>query len=146
MTSPTAPRRRPDGRYDPPSQLVGRTFAVVLSVLFIGLLGSIAYFLYLKYGSDRVTARVIDFQVLSDTSVRIDVEVLKREGGQAYCLVRSRGSSGAEVGRDVVVVDAVGTPERVVRVEHELTTSERAVTGEVGRCTDVPIPAITRSP
>jgi len=146
VTSPTAPRRRPDGRYDPPSQLVGRTFAVLLSVLFVGLLGSIAYFLYLKYGSDRVTARVIDFQVLSDTSVRIDVEVLKREGGQAYCLVRSRGSSGAEVGRDVVVVDAVGTPERVVRVEHELTTSERAVTGEVGRCTDVPIPAITRSP
>ncbi|MCW2680976.1 MAG: hypothetical protein JWM62_2377 [Frankiales bacterium] len=146
MTSPTADRRRPEGRYDPPSQLVGRTFAVVLSVLFIGLLGAIAYYLYDRYGSDRVRARVIDFQVLSDTSVRIDVEVLKREGGQAYCLVRSRGSSGAEVGRDVVVVDAVGTAERVVRVEHELTTSERAVTGEVGRCTDVPIPMPARSP
>jgi hypothetical protein len=115
-------------------------------VLFIGLLGSIAYFLYLRYGSDRVQARVIDFQVLSDTTVRIDVEVLKREGGQAYCLVRSRGRSGAEVGRDVVVVDAVGTAKRVVRVEHELATSERAVTGEVGRCTDVPIPAPVRSP
>ena len=146
MTSPTAPRRRPDGRYDPPSRLVGRTFALVLSVLFIGLLGSIAYFLYLRYGSDRVQARVIDFQVLSDTTVRIDVEVLKREGGRAYCLVRSRGSSGAEVGRDVVVVDAVGTAERVIRLEHDLTTSERAVTGEVGRCTDVPIPAPTRAP
>jgi hypothetical protein len=119
---------------------------VVLSVLFIGLLGSIAYFLYLRYGSDRVQARVIDFQVLSDTSVRIDVEVLKREGGQAYCLVRSRGRSGAEVGRDVVVVDAVGTSQRVVRLEHELTTRERAVTGEVGRCTDVPIPTPLPSP
>ncbi len=146
MTSPTAARRRPDGRYDPPSRLVGRSFAVVLSVLFIGLLASIAYFLYQRYGSDRVQARVIDFQVLSDTSVRIDVEVLKREGGQAYCLVRSRGRSGAEVGRDVVVVDAVGTSERVVRVEHELTTRERAVTGEVGRCTDVPIPTPLPSP
>lgn len=146
MTSPTAPRRRPDGRYDPPSQLAGRAFAVVLSVLFIGLLGSIAYFLYAKYGTDRVQARVIDFQVLSDTAVRIDVEVLKQEGGQAYCLVRSRGKSGAEVGRGVVVVDAVGTAKRVVRVEHELTTTERAVTGEVGRCTDVPIPAVDRSP
>jgi hypothetical protein len=146
VTSPTTGRRRPEGRYDPPSQLVGRTFAVVLSVLFIGLLGSIAYFLYLRYGSDRVQARVIDFQVLSDTSVRIDVEVLKREGGQAYCLVRSRGRSGAEVGRDVVVVDAVGTSQRVVRLEHELTTRERAVTGEVGRCTDVPIPTPLPSP
>ena len=146
MTSPTAARRRPEGRYDPPSQLVGRTFAVVLRVLFLGLLGSIAYFLYDRYGSDRVRARVIDFQVLSDTSVVIDVEVLKQEGGRAYCLVRSRGRSGAEVGRDVVVVDAVGTPKRVVRLEHELRTSERAVTGEVGRCTDVPIPSPVRSP
>lgn len=146
MTSPTAPRRRPDGRYDPPSQLVGRAFAVVLSVLFIGLLGAIGYFLYDRYGSDRVRARVIDFQVLSDTTVRIDVEVLKQAGGQAYCLVRSRGSSGAEVGRDVVVVDAVGTSEKVVRVEHELRTSERAVTGEVGRCTDVPIPEPSARP
>ena len=146
MTSPAAARRRPEGRYDPPSQLVGRSFAVVLSVLFIGLLVAIGYFLYLRYGSDRVQARVIDFQVRSDTSVVIDVEVLKRAGGTAYCLVRSRGSSGAEVGRDVVVVDAVGTAERVVRVEHELTTTERAVTGEVGRCTDARIPEPGRSP
>jgi hypothetical protein len=146
VTSPSAARRRPEGRYDGPSRLVGRLFAVVLSVLFLALLGAIGYALYVRYGGDQVQARVIDFQVLSDQTVRIDLEVLKPEGSTAYCLVRSRGSDGAEVGRDVVVVDARGSAERVVRVEHDLDTRQRAVTGEAGRCSASPIPSRAPAP
>ena len=144
MTSPTAHRRVPDGRYDRPSPLVARLFAVVLTLLFLGLLAAVAEYLYDRYTQDLVQARTIDFQVQSDTVVRIDLEVLKPEGSPAYCIVRSRGKDGAEVGRAVVVVDAVGTDERVVRVEHDLATTARAVTGEAGRCSAEPIP--TRAP
>ena len=144
MTSPTAARRRPAGRYDPPSKLVARVFAVLLTVLFLGLLAAVGEYLYDRYTTARVQARVVGFAVLSDRAVRIDVEVLKPEGSPAYCILRSRGRDGAEVGREVVVVDAQGTEDRVVRLQHELTTSGRAVTGEAGRCSAAPIP--TRAP
>ena len=144
MTSPTASRRRPEGRYDAPSPLAARALAVLLGTLFIGLLVAIALALFTRLTGDQVSARVIDFQVLSDSRVRIDLEVSKPEGSTAYCIVRSRGANGAEVGREVVEVDIRGTADRVVRREHDLPTSARAVTGEAGRCSAAPIP--TRSP
>lgn len=146
MTSPTAARRRPEGRYDGPSRLVGRAFAVVLSVLFIGLLLSIGYFLFTRYSGDRVQARSVGYKVLSDSAVRIDLQVFKPAGSAAYCIVRSRGADGAEVGREVVVVDAQGTREKVVRTQHVLTTTARAVTGEAGRCSASPIPPRAPAP
>ena len=146
MTSPNAARRLPEGRYDVPSRLVGRLFAVVLGVLFVALVAAIVLVLFQRYGGDRVQARVIDFQVLSDEAVRIDLEVFKPAGSTAYCLVRSRGADGSEVGRAVVVVDDVGSADRTVRVEHELATTARANTGEAGRCSASPIPAPTPVP
>ena len=137
MTAPAA-RRRPPGRYDAPSRVGGRITAVVLGVLFVGLLLAIAAALYQRIAAVDVRARVIDFQVRSDTTVRIDVEVLKPRGERAYCVLRARGPSGAEVGREVVAIDPVGTDERVVRVEHDLATTSRATTGEAGRCAAQP--------
>ena len=144
MTSPTAARRAPEGRYDGPSRFVGRVFAVVLGTLFVALLVAIGFLLFERLGGDQVQARVIDFQVLSDDTVRIDLEVLKPAGARAYCIVRSRGVDGAEVGRAVVVVDDRGSADRTVRIEHDLATRARANTGEAGRCSPEPIP--TRSP
>ena len=116
------------------------------SGLFAGLLVAIGFALFDRLSGDQVRARVIDFQVLSDDTVRIDLEVLKPEGAQAYCIVRSRGVDGAEVGRDIVVVDARGTDERTVRVEHDLATTARANTGEAGRCSATPIPSRPPAP
>lgn len=146
MTSPTAARRRPEGRYDPPSRLVARGFAVLLSLLFLGLLAAVGDYLYDRYTTAQVQARVLGFSVLSDRAVRIDVEVLKPAGSPAYCILRSRGRDGAEVGREVVVVDDKGTPDRTVRLEHVLPTTARAVTGEAGRCSAEPIPTRTPAP
>ena len=146
MTAAQAGRRRPEGRYDAPSRVGQRSLALLLSVLFVALLVAIAAALFQRITGDRVSARVIDFQVQSDRSVRIDFEVLKPEGSAAYCIVRSRGADGAEVGRAVVEVDGRGTPDRVVRREYDLTTRARAVTGEVGRCSASPIPTTRPSP
>jgi hypothetical protein len=131
---------------DDRSLLGQRLLAALLSVLFVGLLVAIAFYLYQRSTGDGVQARVIGFSVSSDSTVSIDLEVLKPAGSQAYCVVRSRGADGAEVGREVVVVDAAGTPERVVRLEHVLRTRARAVTGEAGRCSASPIPPPPSSP
>ena len=146
MTSPTTARRRPPGRYDEPGRRGGRVAAVVLGVLFLGLLAAIAYAFFTRFGVDRAVARVIDFQVQSDSVVRIDVEVVKPEGSAAYCLLRSRGQDGAEVGREAVQLAPPGDPSRVVRVEHDLVTSARAVTGESVGCSLAPIPSTPPAP
>ena len=146
MTSPSTARRLPEGRYDGPSRLLGRVFAVVLGVLFAGLLVAIGFLLFDRLTEERVQARVIDFQVLSDDVVRIDLEVLKPEGATAYCIVRSRGLDGAEVGRAIVVVDDEGTADRTVRVEHDLRTTARANTGEEAGCSVAPIPSRSPAP
>ena len=140
MTSPQPDRRRPAGRYDRPSLVGQRLLAVLLSVLFVGLLVAVAAALYTRVTGDGVSARVVGFSVLSDSAVRIDVEVVKPAGSTAYCILRSRGADGAEVGREVVVADAEGTPERSVRLQHVLRTTARAVTGEAGRCSASQIP------
>jgi hypothetical protein len=141
VTVPHRARRRPEGRYDPPSRTPARLLAVLLSVLLIALVAAVAALLWDRYDADDVTARVIRFSVESDREVRIDLEVTKPAGSPAYCLVRSRGLDGAEVGRDVAVVDAIGSAQERVRYEHVLSTSRRGVTGEVGRCSAVPPPA-----
>ena len=145
MTAPAA-RRRPPGRYDEPSRLGARATAVVLGVLFVGLLLAIAAALYQRIAAVDVRARVIDFQVQSDRVVRIDVEVLKPRGERAFCVLRARGASGAEVGREIVAIDPVGTDERVVRLEHDLATTSRATTGEAGRCSAEPAPSRRPAP
>jgi hypothetical protein len=133
-------RRRPPGRYDEPGQGSGKLLAVVLTVLAVGLLVLAGSALWERFGGDRATAQVVDFQVLSDDVVRIDVQVTKPAGAAAYCLLRARGADGAEVGREIVTLAAPGTAGETVRREHELATRDRAVTGEAVGCSLEPVP------
>ena len=140
MTSPSAPRRRPRGRYDEPSLTGQRILAVILGVMFVGLLLAVLFAFYSRFvGQTDVRARVISFTVTSDAQVLIDVEASKSAGGLAYCVIRARGADGAEVGRDVAVLDSVGSADRVVRGEFPLATTARAVTGELGQCRSEPL-------
>ena len=143
---PRGNRRRPPGRYDDPAQGAGRLTAVVLAVLVVALVGTAVSTLWTRFGGERATAQVVDFQVLSDRAVRIDVQVTKPDGAAAYCLLRARGADGAEVGREIVTLAAPGTAGTAVRREHELATRERAVTGEAGACSLEPVPGPGRSP
>ena len=127
-------RRRPPGRYDEPSKVTQRVVAVVLTSLFVGLVGAVAFSLYSRLGADPVREQVRRYAVLSDTSVRIDFRVTKDPGATAYCVVRARNASGAETGRDVVEVGPAADGASRVEVSHVLTTVERAVTGELRGC------------
>ena len=139
-------RRRPEGRYDEPGQGSGRLLAVVMTALAVGLLVLAGSTLWERFGGERATAQVVDFQVLSDDVVRIDVQVTKPAGAAAYCLLRARGADGAEVGREIVTLARPGTDGETVRREHELATRDRAVTGEAGACSLEPVPQPSTSP
>lgn len=132
MTSAAVPRRRPPGRYDQPSRAAQRALAVVLGALFVGLVAAIMWTLYARYGTASVSAQVRGYQVLSDRAVRVEFEVTAPAGQTVYCLVRARDRAFADVGRLVVPVPVPGGGR--ARVQQELTTSARAVTGEVPLC------------
>jgi hypothetical protein len=118
----------------------------VLAALVLALVAAVASTLWSRFGGERATVQVVDFQVLSEDAVRIDVQVTKPEGAAAYCLLRARGADGAEVGREIVEVAEPGTAGRSVRREHELTTRERAVTGEAVGCSLTPVATPRSSP
>jgi hypothetical protein len=141
---PPPDRRRPPGRYDEPPRLASRSLAVLLSVLFVGLLVAVAWALYQRSAADDVALQVRGFEVLGDDAVRVEFDVVPPAGGTAWCLVRAREAGGTEVGHVFVPVLPREDGE-AVRVVHELATTERAVTGEVPRCRPVPPPADERT-
>ena len=149
MTTPAPARRRPEGRYDPPSRLAARSLAVLLTVLLLALVAAVGNLIYQGIGGDDVEARVLTFSAEGD-DVRMRLEVTKPSGSRAYCVVRSRTRDGVEVGREVVVVDDEGTSAEKVRVDHVLRTSGRPATAEAGRCSaspiTLPVPGVTPAP
>lgn len=138
MTSPHV-RRRPPGRYDAPSTLGPKLLALLLTVLVLGLVAAGARLLYSRYGGDAVRGQVRVFAIASPTTVKMEVEVSKAKGSTAYCVLRARGRTGKEVGRDIAVLDAVGTDSRTARGSFVLSTTERAVTAELAGCRAEPI-------
>jgi hypothetical protein len=126
-------RRRPPGRYDEPSRVASRALAVVLGVLFLGLVGAVAWTLFDRYGNPGVRYQVVGYSTGQDR-VTVDFEVAAEQGREVTCVVRARNRAGAEVGRELVDIEPLTEQQRSVRVRHELRTTDVPVTGEVQRC------------
>lgn len=99
-----------------------------------GLVGlAFAVLLFLRYGpGTSASAQLRGFEVLSDTQVRVEVEVAREPGSRAFCALRARGKDGAEVGR--LDVDVPPSRDRTSLLRPVLTTRARAVTGELLGC------------
>jgi hypothetical protein len=135
VTVPSAARRRPPGRYDPPPLLGQRLLAALLTVLALAVVAAVGAYVWDRFGGEQVRGQVRTFDVRSDREVEMELEVAKAPGSLAYCVIRARGVDGLEVGRDVAVLDAEGTDSRVARGTFVLQTSERANTAELAGCT-----------
>ena len=106
---------------------------IVLTVVgaLVGLAFAIALFVQFGPGTD-VSAQVRSFEVLSDTAVRVDVEVARDPGAKAWCVLRARDSDGAEVGRRQV--DVPVSDDRSTVLSAEVPTTGRPNTGELVGC------------
>ena len=124
----------------PRSPRVGqRLLAVLLAVLFVGLVAAVLLLGFARLTGDSLKGRVVSYAVVSDSEVVVQVEVAKQPGGTAYCVIRARSADGAEVGRDIAVLDGEGTPARTARGSFSLPTTARPVTGELRGCRAEPI-------
>ena len=146
MTVPSAARRRPEGRYDPPSLLGQRLLAVLLAALVLAVVAAVGSYVWDRFGGEQVRGQVRTFDVRSDREVVLELEVAKSSGARAYCVIRARGADGLEVGRDIAVLDAEGTDRRVARGTFVLQTSARANTAELAGCTPERISADDPAP
>jgi hypothetical protein len=112
-----------------------RLLAVLLAVLVLAVVAAVGSYVWDRFGGEQVRGQVRTFDVRSDRSVVMELEVAKTAGARAYCVIRARGVDGLEVGRDVAVLDDEGTASRVARGTFVLRTSDRANTAELAGCT-----------
>ena len=105
----------------------------------VGLSLLVAVVLWQRFGVSGPAAGVRGFAVLSDTAVRVELEVRKDPASTVLCSLRARERSGEQVGTALVRVGPA--PEQRVRAVHEIPTSARAVTGEVLGCVADPTAA-----
>ncbi|QEU92168.1 DUF4307 domain-containing protein [Streptomyces kanamyceticus] len=124
----------PEGRYgrsrtadeaaDRKLKLVG----AVLGVLFLGVVG---WFGYDYINGTKISAEIIKFDVVSDDSVEVHLEVRKDADAKGYCTLRSQAEDGAEVGRADFRFD-----QRQDRVDKRVTlrTKARGTSAELLGC------------
>lgn len=130
----TLPTTTPEHRYgEPPSRdsrlAIGAVVALIAALLLVALV-TVA----LRASRPAVSYGLLGFRVVDDTHVEVRFEVHKAPLAQVVCTVRARGRSGAEVGQTEVTVGPRDDGRRVTPVTHLLTTSDRAVSGEVLGC------------
>lgn len=97
---------------------------------------AVALVLFNRFGDVGARATVRSYEVLSDTAVRVDFQVVKAPGETVVCTVRARDASGAEAG--IALVRVGPSSGGSVLVSHELVTTSRANTGEVTGCSQAP--------
>ena len=146
MSVPSAARRRPPGRYDPPSLLGQRVTAVLLTALLPAVVAAVGAYVWDRFAGEQVRGQVRTFEIRSDTEVVLELEVAKTPGARAYCVIRARGADGLEVGRDIAVLDAQGSSDDVARGTFVLSTTRRAITAELAGCTPEPLSKPSTAP
>ena len=122
----------PEGRYgrvSPDSS--ARRLRVVGAVLGAVLLAVLTWFGWSYIARQDVTGQLLGYEVVSDETVRVRLEVRKDEGSVGVCTLRALGANRDEVGlRDVRITDPAGQVDTVA----EVRTKTRAVSAELLGC------------
>ncbi|ATL30121.1 DUF4307 domain-containing protein [Streptomyces formicae] len=92
----------PEGRYGrsrTADEAADRKLKLVGAVLGVLFLGGIGWLGYSYIDGTKISAEIIKFDVVSDDSVEVHLEVRKDADTKGYCTLRSQSEDGAEVGR-----------------------------------------------
>ncbi|MBX7465640.1 DUF4307 domain-containing protein [Streptomyces sp. MAG02] len=122
----------PQGRYGRSAdQRADRKLKIVGSVLAVVLLGVIGWIGYEYVGGQSLSAQVIKFKVVSDTSVEVHLEVTKDKDAKGTCTLRAQQTSGDDVGRADFRFDE---PAKQVDKVVTITTTSRATAADLVSC------------
>ncbi|MEV5278429.1 DUF4307 domain-containing protein [Streptomyces sp. NPDC051994] len=122
----------PQGRYGRSAdERADRKLKIVGAVLGAVLLGVVGWIGYDYVGGQSLSAQVIKFKVVSDTSVEVHLEVVKAKDAKGTCTLRAQRTSGDDVGRaDFRFDEPVKQVDKVVTI----TTTSRATAADLVSC------------
>jgi len=122
----------PEGRYGRSAdERADRKLKIIGAALGVVLLGVIGWIGWDYVAGQAVSAEVIKFQVVSDTEVKVHLEVRKESSVTGVCTLSSQNEEHAEVGRaDYTFAQAQGRVDEVV----SLKTTGRATMIELVGC------------
>jgi hypothetical protein len=134
-TTPAQPIVFPAGRYGRrrANRATPRWMVTIAAVLVGAGATVMGYNLYQAYGQGDYDASVTSFTDVTDNQIVVTFQVRLPEGRSAHCVVRARDVTGAETGREEVLVKPGPKPGQTV-ASHRLSTRSRPVTGEVQGC------------
>ena len=134
-TTPVQPIIFPAGRYGRRREhrSTPRWMVAIAALAVVAVTTVMGYSLYQAYGVGDYRASVTSFTEVTDNQVVVTFLVRLPEGGSARCVVRARDITGAETGREEIMVKAGPDPGATV-ASHRLATRSRPVTGEVQGC------------
>ncbi|MGW0393272.1 DUF4307 domain-containing protein [Streptomyces sp. NPDC003042] len=122
----------PEGRYGRAAdERADRKLKIVGSVLGVGLLAVVGWIGWGYVGGKSVSAEVIKFQVVSDTEVKVHLEVRKEPSVTGVCTLSSQDEEHGEVGRADFTF---AQPEQRVDEVVVLKTTGRATAVELVGC------------
>ncbi|MER6214889.1 DUF4307 domain-containing protein [Streptomyces sp. NPDC001674] len=122
----------PEGRYGRSAdERADRKLKIVGSVLGVGLLAVVGWIGWDYVGGQSVSAEVIKFQIVSDSEVKVHLEVRKDASVTGVCTLDSQDADHGEVGRADFTF-----PQKATRVDEVVTlkTTARATMVELAGC------------
>ncbi|MGW2582836.1 DUF4307 domain-containing protein [Streptomyces virginiae] len=121
----------PEGRYGRSAdERADRKLKIIGSVLGAALLGMVGWIGWDYVAGQSVSAEVIKFQVISDTEVKVHLEVRKESSVTGVCSLSSQDKEHAEVGRaDFTFAQGRSRVDEIVTLK---TTSRAAMMELVG--------------
>ncbi|MFG2991591.1 DUF4307 domain-containing protein [Streptomyces sp. NPDC048257] len=122
----------PEGRYGRSAdERADRKLKIIGSVLGAVLLGVVGWIGWDYVAGQSVSAEVIKFQVISDTEVKVHLEVRKEASVTGVCSLSSQDEAHGEVGRaDFTFAQSASRVDEVVT----LKTTSRATMVELVGC------------
>ncbi|MFJ7587434.1 DUF4307 domain-containing protein [Streptomyces sp. NPDC097617] len=122
----------PEGRYGRSAdERTDRKLKIIGSVLGVGLLSVVGWIGWDYIAGQSVSAEVIKFQVISDTEVKVHLEVRKEASVTGVCSLSSQDEGHGEVGRaDFTFARSASRVDEVVT----LKTTTRATMVELVGC------------
>ncbi len=105
------------------------------TIAAIGVTLGVAFAAWVGFQEDPVSARVYSYDIASDNQVTVSLDVVRPDPLDVRCTVFAQALDHSIVGEKTV--DVAGSANEVERIEIDIQTERRAVTGTLRTCAQV---------